>query len=145
MVTFSRTQQATRAGTPRRAGAKPTIVVEGLDAIVQQFTREAAETLPRAADVVVTFSGKVANRMRATVPVDQGDVLDSISADGKATIEPGGIYAEAGPDRDENLGAFVAPFLVNGTVKMPPRWDIQSAADETLSEFERAIRNLSRL
>lgn len=145
MPTFSRTSQATRAGIPRRAGAKPGIVVEGVDVIVQQFTREALASSARASELVVTYAEKAANRMRATVPVDQGDVLDSISADRSASTDEHGVFAEAGPDLDENDAAFVARFLERGTVKMAPRPFVGPAADEVLPDFERAMRNLSRL
>lgn len=145
MPTFGRTQQATRAGTPRRAGAKPGIIVEGVDALVQSFVRDVATVTAGTSALVVEHAGKVGNRMRSTVPIDQGDVLDSISSDRTATVEGAGVFAEAGPDRDENPAAFVAPFLVNGTVKMAPRWDVQSIADEALTDFERAMKALSRL
>lgn len=145
MVTFSRTSQATRTGAARRVGAKPPIVVEGLDVVVQSFVRDAATVAAGAPQVVVAQIAAVGNQMRATVPVDQGDVLDSISADNEATVEGGTIYAEAGPDLDENPAAFVARFLVNGTVKMAPRWDVQSIADKAETEFEQAMKALTRL
>lgn len=138
MVTFSRTSQATRAG-------KSGLVVDGVDVVVQQFTREALSSSARASAVVVTYAEKAANRMRATVPVDQGDLLDSISADRQATIEDGSVFAEAGPDLDENPAAFVARFIENGTVKMSPRPFAGPAADGVLPDFERAMRALSGL
>jgi len=138
VATFSRTQQSTRQGVKG-------VVIEGLDVVVQNFTREADTIRPRAEKTVVDYAEKMAQGMRDTVPVDEGDVLDSITSDNKASREGFGVYADAGPDPRANKAAFVARFLVNGTVKMGQRWSIDAVADRVEPEFAKAIRDLSKL
>lgn len=134
----ARTSQATRAGT---SGA----VVEGLDILVRDFTREADTVRDRAKRTVVAHAANAAQRMRDTVAIDQGDVLDSITADRTATVEGATVYADAGPDMDENREAFVARFLETGTVKMPPKPFVAPAGDATIPEFERDMDGLPNL
>ena len=139
MPTFTRSTRAIRAG--RRGG----VVVEGVDKVVRDFTRGAVVVRAGAEAVVVHHAERAAQRMRNTVPIDQGDVLDSITADQKATREGGAVFADAGPDPQANPAAFVARFLEHGTVNMAPRPFVGPAADETVPEFVRAIQGLSRL
>lgn len=133
MVTFSRTQGATRSG---KGGS---VVADGVDAIVQDFIREAAGVEDRAEKTVVEFAKKAAGYMRDIVPRDSDDTHDSITADPKATKAGHGVYADAGPEH------FVARFLEEGTVKMSPRAFVRPAAEKVLPEFESAIKNLSKL
>lgn len=130
-ITRSRTSQATRDGTRG-------VVIEGLDAVVSEFSRKADRIPKDAGKTVVEYAEKAAQRMRDRVPVDEGDTLDSISADQRPTLTPGGVYADAGPSW------FVARFIEHGTVKMPPRPFVGPAAAETLPEFEKALRGLAR-
>lgn len=136
---------ATRTGVARRAGAKPPIVVEGVDVLTRAFTSAAVAATVDASALVITTAEKAANHMRANVPVDEGNVLDSISADRIATVDVGGVCAEAGPDLDENPAAFVARYLENGTVKMSPRPFVGPAADHVAPDFERGLERLIRL
>lgn len=139
MATFSRTQTASRTGA---GGA---VVVEGVDAIVAEFTREAASVGDRANKMVVEYAKKAADRMRDIVPVQSGDVRSSITSDPAASRSENQIYAEAGPDKVANSQAFVARYLEFGTSKMSPRPFVFPAADRVLPEFERAMKNLSKL
>lgn len=126
-----RVSQATRSGV--RGG----VVVEGLDAVVRDFTRKAATLQPAAGAATVRAAGRAAERMRNTVPIGPPElhVLDSITADQTPNFDLGGPYADAGPDMEAGEGAFVARFLENGTVKMSPRPFAGPAADKTIPEF----------
>jgi len=138
MATFSRTQQSSRQGTKG-------VVIEGLDAIVQDFTREADTIRNRAERTVVEYAEKAAQQMRDRVPVDEGDVLDSITSDNKASREGFGVYADAGPDPRANKAAFVSRFLEHGTVNMGAKPFVAPSADHVLPDFAKAIRDLSKL
>lgn len=142
MVTFSRTQQATRAG----ADGRTAFVVEGVDVLVASFTREAVTIAPKAGAVVVAGASRAAQRMKDRVHIDEGDLLDSITADQKPTAQGLGVYADAGPSEAANAeGAFKGPFFENGTVKMPPDPFAGPAADETGPEVFEAIKRLPSL
>lgn len=140
MVTFGSSRQSTRSAA-RGSG----IVIEGDDLLVQQFTREAVTARPKAGAVVVLFAGKAAERMRSRVPIDEGDLLDSITADKTPTLSPMGAYADAGPDPSANPGAFKGHMIERGTVKMGPRPFVGPAGDETLPEFVEAMKRLPSL
>jgi HK97 gp10 family phage protein len=150
MATFSRTGQAvrSRAGGERNARGQfrkqGGVVVEGVDAVVSNFRFRADSIRPLAAQVAVSHAERAANLMRDRVPVRHGNVLDSITADEKATTDRSGVYADAGPDTRANKAAFVARFLEHGTVKMAPRPFVGPAADQVLPEFHEAIRLLAR-
>ena len=118
------------------ARASTGLVVEGVDALVRDFTRKATTVQPLAGKAVVESAEKAAQWMRDTVPVDEGDVLDSITSDRAPTPTPGGVYADAGPEH------FVARFLENGTVKMSPRPFVGPAADRAVGHLADAIEHL---
>ena len=120
-------------------------VVDGIDEVVRDFTFRAVAVQPAAAKVVVSSAEKLAQKMRDLVPVDEGDVLDSITSDSHATIDGSGVYADAGPDPAANKHAFIARFLEHGTVKMAPRPFIQPAADQTLESFGAAMKAIASL
>lgn len=138
MATFSRRTTATRTG------ARNTVLVTGVDGVVSSFTRKAALIAPAAAAATVTYAGKAAGMMRDLVPIDQGDVLDSITADRAPTTNGGQVYADAGPDPRANKAAFVARFLEAGTVKMAPRPFVGPTADRIVPEFQTAIARLAK-
>lgn len=128
-----------------RAGKRGGIVVEGLDETVRAFTRHAATVTPMLGAIVTRHAAKAAQRMRDRVPVDEGDVLESITSDDRPTIDAGRVYADAGPDPAANRQAFVARFLEYGTVKMPPRPFLGPAADETVPELVRDVKAAVKL
>jgi len=131
-----RISQATRQGGSG-------IVVEGIDATVTHYTRKAALLRAQAGAVAVNAADRAAQRMRNRVPVDEGDLLDSITADRKPTFDGTAVYADAGPDPDANPKAFVGPLIEHGTVKMGPRPFVQPAGEETLPEFVAALKALT--
>lgn len=120
------------------------IIVDGVDAVVTRFTRDAASIRPQAGAVVVHHAERAAQRMRDTVAIgpDPHHVLDSITADTRPTIDRTEVYADAGPDPRADEGAFVARFLEHGTVKQAPQPFVGPAADRTIPEF---IRDIGRL
>ena len=130
---------AIRAGTrtATSTGASGGIVVDGLDAVVTEFTWRATTITPEAGKVTVDHAGKAAQLMRDKVPIDSGDTLDSITSDSAPTMSVGGVYADAGPEH------FVARFLENGTVKMSPRPFVGPAADQILGPFTDALGDLA--
>lgn len=141
MVTLSKTGAATHQG---RSG----VVVDGLDAVVASFFKEAVTVAPKAAVAVVKSANKAAERMRNTVPIGPPrlHVLNSITSDQTPTVEGlGRVYADAGPDSRADEGAFVARFLEHGTIKMPPQPVVRPAGDQTLPEFEDDMRRLPSL
>lgn len=130
--TSARSTQATRQG----AGG---VVIEGLDVVVRDFTREADTIRPKAERTVVDYAAKAADRMRVLVPIDEGDTLNSISSDSKAATEGNAVYADAGPEW------FVARFIEHGTVDTAPQPFVGPAADEVLPQFTKAIKDLPSL
>lgn len=137
MATFSRTTQSTRTG------ARKAVVVEGADIVAASFTRQAAVIGPQAAAVVMDSIREAADQMRSTVPVDEGDLLDSITVDAAPTIAGGRIYADAGPDATENPAAFKARFHEYGTVKMAPNPFVGPAGDRVEPGFVAAMKALT--
>ena len=137
MATFS----SKRGASSGRASGG--VVVEGVDAVVRDFTRAADTIRPRSADVVVEFAAEAAEIQRDLVPVDQGDVKDSITSDSNASFYGRQVFADAGPDPRKNPEAFVARFLEHGTVKMPPRPFVDPSATQILPKFAAAIRDLA--
>lgn len=119
--------------------------IQGLDVVVRDFTRAADRVQPDAERLVVDHAGKLADRMRSIVPVDEGDVLDSITSDVGSSTDDGGVWAEAGPDTEANRQAFVARFLEDGTSKMSPRPFVHPAAEMILGDFAEAVRDLPKL
>lgn len=118
------------------------IEIDGLDATVAAFALQAASVRPKSGAIVVKNASKAAQRMRDRVPVDEGDLLDSITSDSTPTLTVRGAYADAGPDRAANPGAFKAHLIERGTVKMGPRPYIEPAGDETIPEFVDDMRKL---
>src|SRR5690606_11019204 len=110
--------------------------VDGLDAVVTEFTLRAAKVSPEAGKVAVEYAGKAAQLMRDKVPIGSGETLGSISADSSPTVSMGGGYAAAGPEW------FVARFLEYGTVKMSPRPFVAPAADQILGPFAEALGDI---
>lgn len=118
------------------------VEIDGLDATVAWFALSATKARAGAPVVAVKSAAKAADRMRAKVPIDEGDLLDSITSDPTATLTPAGAYADAGPSRTANPGAFKAHLIERGTVKMGPSPFMQPAGDETLPDFEDDMRKL---
>jgi hypothetical protein len=137
MLRTSRTTSATRTGS---GGG---IVVEGLDAVVSQFARKAGQLPLGAGAAAVAAAKAAADVQRRLVPIDEGDLLDSITADERPTIDAGSVHADAGPDPAANPGAFKGPLIEHGTVKMSPQPFVGPSADEAMPTFERALRNLT--
>lgn len=94
---------------------------------------------PLAEKTVVHFAEQAANRMRVLVPIDEGDTLESISSDSRATADGNAVYADAGPSW------FVARFLEHGTVDTAPQPFVGPAGDEVIEPFATAIKGLSGL
>lgn len=136
MLRTSRTSTSSRQGNTG-------IVVEGLDSVVTEFSRKADRIRPQAATVVVKAAERAAERIRDRVPIDEGDLLDSITADQRATFEGSSVYADAGPDPAANAKAFVGPMIEHGTVKMGPRPFVAPAERETSPEFAAALKALT--
>src|SRR5687768_1281632 len=88
---------STHTSAASRSGSQG-VVIEGLDVVVRDFTREAVTIRPNAEKVVVDYAAKAADRMRVLVPIDEGATLDSISSDSKATTDGSSVYADAGPE-----------------------------------------------
>lgn len=132
MPTFGRTSTASSSGNRRGS-----VVVEGVDVVASSFTRKAHTIGPLAGAAAVLYARKAADQMRSTVPVDRGDVRDSIESDDAPTVEGTTVYADAGPT------SFVGKFLEEGTVKMAPRPYVQPAADSVIPEFVQAIKRLA--
>lgn len=125
--------------------SRTVVTVEGLDALVNDITRDAVTIRPRAAHLVVEHAGQMAQKMRDRVPVREGNLLDSITADHHATSDGSGVYADAGPDPAANDEAFVGPMIEKGTVKMGPQPFMRPAGDEQLPLFVAALRKLPSL
>lgn len=121
------------------------ITAEGLDVLVNDITRDAITIRPRAALLVVEQVGQMAQKMRDRVPVKEGNLLDSITADQHATFDGTGVYADAGPDPAANDEAFVGPMIEKGTVKMGPQPFMRPAADLQVPVFVAALRKLPSL
>jgi len=136
--TRSSSSQATRIGT--RGG----VVIEGLDLVVSDFTRKAVTLQPLASAAVVRFAGKAAQKMRDRVPIDEGDLLNSITADNTPSTDGQGVYADAGPELSIK-GGFKGHLIEHGTVKMGPQPFAGPAADDLFPEFEDAIKHLGDL
>lgn len=128
--------------TKNRGGG---VVIEGLDEVVRELTFRPLRAQAASAKVVVEHAGRLAQKMRDLVPIREGDVLASITADQHATIDGSGVYADAGPDPAANKAAFVARFLEHGTVKMAPRPFVQPAADQTIDAFVAAMKAIASL
>jgi HK97 gp10 family phage protein len=109
--------------------------VDGLDAVVRDFTRDAVLAREASKVVVVEHARQAANRMKVTVPIGSTQrTLESISSDADATSEGTAVWAEAGPEW------FVARFINDGTAKMPPRPFVDQALADQAPKFERAMR-----
>lgn len=121
------------------------VIIEGLDQVVKSFTRETVTLMPRLAAATVKAAGRSAQRMRDRVPVDEGDLLDSISSDSKPHLDGARVYADAGPDLSQNPAAWRAHLIEHGTVKMAPQSFVAPAGDATLPEFVRDVKAASSL
>lgn len=121
------------------------IEIDGLDQLVKRLSWQATTIRPKAGAAALAAATKAAERMRDRVPIDEGDLLDSITVDPTPTITGGGAYVDVGPDRTANPGAFKAHFHERGTVKMGPTPFVGPAGDETLPEFVAAMKKLSDL
>lgn len=139
MPTFSSKRTAGHTGS---GGA---FVVDGLDLVAASFIKEAVTAVPKAGAVVVAFAGIMAERMKARVHIDEGDLMDSITADKTPHHEGLGVYADAGPDPAANPGAFKAHFWEHGTIKMAGDPFAGPAGDETIPGFVKAIKGLPSL
>ena len=103
------TLRSTRGAS--HTGVKGGVVMDGVDAVVRDFTREADQVGGRADRVVVEYAAKADQLMRDTVAVDQGDVLDSITSDSHAHHDiAGAVYADAGPDPEGQPGRVRLPL-----------------------------------
>lgn len=116
-----------------------TIEVSGLDALIRDVTFAANRVRPEAAKMIVKQGDAVAQKMRDTVPVDEGNVLDSITSDDSATEDGTGVWVEAGPDMEANRQAFVARFLEDGTSKMAPRSFVEPSLARQVPELVKAL------
>jgi HK97 gp10 family phage protein len=121
---------------------RTTFDVDGIEAVSRTLMRGAAAAAVGAPALVVEYSAYAADLMRSMVPVDEGDVLESITSDTKATATASGVFAESGPDREANPEAFVAYWLEDGTALMPPRPFVGPAVDQVVPDFYRAVEKL---
>lgn len=126
-------------------GTRGGIVVDGVDLIVSDFMREATAVRPRAARVVVKHADRAAQRMRDLVPVDEGDLLDSVTSDASASTDGHRVWADAGPDVSQNPGGFKGHLIERGTVDTAPQPFVGPAGDQTLPEFVADVRGLPKL
>lgn len=125
--------------------SRSALTADGLDGLVKDITRDAATIRPLAAVLVVEHAGQMAQKMRDRVPVKEGNLLDSITADQHATFDGSGVYADAGPDPAANDEAFVGPMIEKGTVKMGPQPFMRPAADLQIPLFVASLRKLPSL
>lgn len=116
------------------------IVVEGVDAVVKEFTFHAETVKPAAAALVLYHAEQTAETARQLVPVGQGKTRDSITADRHIESHSYGneVAAEVGPTW------FVGRLLEYGTVHMSPRPFLGPATDTQIPEFERDMDKLAR-
>lgn len=80
--------------------------LDGLDALTDQLQRMAQEMPTQAQATIMGLANGCVARMKAAVPVDTGELRDSITA----TAIPGGVEIKAGAEHGW--------FIEYGTIKM---------------------------
>lgn len=98
------------------------MTVLGMDSLLGGFALAAGVTV-RAGVEVKSAGERMAGIMREDVPVDEGELRDSIEASTE------GLSAEAGPT------ARHGPFVQWGTYKDPPQDFITRAGDEASDDL----------
>lgn len=104
------------------------LAVTGTQFVAGSFLKAATSAPEMAEDITLRHIGRVADVMRSTVPVREGEVRDSIESD--VRNEKGRVIGEAGPTH------FVARFLQFGTVNMSPKWDALGAGEGIAPEWQ---------
>jgi hypothetical protein len=126
-----------QAGMGRPVGVSPFLVVTGLEAVSGSFLYAAASVQNK----VITATDKASFAMRDaqwdSAPVLSGDTRDSITNTREARYD--GYARSVGPTW------FVSRFLVFGTVKMSPKWDLFGASQPHINSWLEAMEDAAKV
>ena len=111
--------------------------ITGWEVSATAFAAEAAQVGPRAKSITDSAAQMIERDQRASAPARSGKTRDSI----ENTVEehPDGYARSVGPTH------FVSRFLVFGTVKMPPQWDLFGASQAGVEWWEDRMSEISTL
>ena len=115
------------------AKARIKIDVEGIDNILNQFSRFDQESRVNLRKAVRSNANALRKAIQSRAPVDSGNLKSSI----KAKYEKDGFGADVGPVSGKGSHAHLIEF---GTVKMSAQPFITPSAEEQKPKYEKDIK-----
>lgn len=123
--------------------------VEGLDALLRTFQR-LTNSVPESVQRRALEEGAeiIANEARRLVPVDSGNLRDSIAVSDRPlggafkmdrTLEGGGVTVYVGPTRGGDPDGYYGHMVEFGTIAMAAHPFMRPAFDNTRAEVQRRI------
>jgi hypothetical protein len=128
------TKQA-RMGRP--VGVSPFMVVTGLEAVTASFVNASFRAQDRAVAATDQASFAIRDAQWDSAPVLSGETRDSITNIRQARYN--GYARSVGPTW------FVSRFLVFGTVKMSPKWDLFGASRPHVESWQKAMEDAAKV
>jgi len=120
-------------------GARGTLYITGWQAVSAALTNEAVNVKGRAVDATDTAAQMVEEAQRSS-----GSFVDR-SGRTRRSIENMVVPRSDGYARWIGSTHYVSRFLVFGTVKMSPKWDLFGASQAGIDWWERRMEEVSTL
>lgn len=111
--------------------------ITGLNELVTELAAEATQAVARARGVVQASAARVKATAKQLVPVDSGELRDSITYETR--LHQGGAEGEIGPTARHGV------FVEWGTSKMAPQAFMGPALDRHGADFEKGMAGVPQL
>jgi hypothetical protein len=121
----------------RNIGVSPLLVVEGLEAVTGSLMHASLTAQSKAITATNKASFAIQEAQWNSAPVLSGETRGSI----ENTVDWGG----EGYMRSVGPTWFVSRFLVFGTVKMSPKWDLFGASQPHINAWLEAMEDAARV
>ena len=137
-----------RKSPPRIAGrgVSPHFVVEGIQSWSAQLAHAALTTRSEAAAVTDAHAKQIQEAQRSERGFRDRSGVTRRSVTVSKNDSPYGYEVSIGPGFPQaNQGPPVARFLVFGTVKMSPKWDLFGLSQPGINSWQQEMERLARL
>ena len=144
LATIFRQRARRQPASKRGRGLSPHFVVEGVNAWSAQLAHAALTTRSEAASVTDAHAKQIQEAQRSERGFRDRSGVTRRSVTVSKNDSPYGYEVSIGPGFPSS-GPPVARFLVFGTVKMSPKWDLFGLSQPGINSWQQEMERLARL